>query len=151
MNIDPRQNRKVSISLVGLPVLLGILWGAHEWLAAHTVRAVFAADPATEIRNEIRQAVAAATQASERAERASMRAERTSDRLESYIRRQAIIEATQQLELLNDQLEDTRLWESANGRNTLSHDRIRDLEQRIRVRRGYIQCLETGRTDCELR
>jgi hypothetical protein len=66
-----------------------------------------------------------------------------------YIRRQELRDTRTALTRLEDQLNETLLWEAANGENTISLARKEDLEERIDIREIEIECLVTGGSDCD--
>ena len=72
----------------------------------------------------------------------------TSNQLIVYIRKEEIQAARGELRSLEDSMQETLLWESQNGENTISKARKDDIEDRIDDVEILIDCLDDGRDDC---
>lgn len=130
------KTKRITFSVGGLILVAGGLWGAHEYTSAHL--------------NDIFMPIAAAEELADKVDQALARSEENSERLVTFINRQELKEARQQLKDLLGQLQETLLWESANEENSISRARKRDLETDIDSQESYIICLEAGRRNCDL-
>jgi hypothetical protein len=123
-------------SIVGA---LSVIWTfggkVHDAVWRHVDLYVVSEVEAAELQAEVKAAAETATQA---AEAVTAIASQLSD----YIERQDLKEERGNLERLNGELTETRLWESANGENAMSRARKADLERRIAETQERIRCLE---------
>jgi len=126
---------KLKISVPALILLLAVVWKGDDGVIFWLDTAFISEVEAEEWTEQIKGAVEVANS--------------TSMMLLDYIRRQEIRDSRTALQRLEDQLEETLLWESENGENLISIARKNDIEDRIDVREDEIECLVTGGTDCD--
>lgn len=132
---DSLKKLKLTLSLPILLVLIGVVWKGDDGLIYY-LDGFFMSDVQAEgLADEVKVAVDTANM--------------TSMALLDYILRQELRDARTALTRLEDQLNETLLWESENGQNAISQARKTDLVERIGVREDEIECLEDGGTDCD--
>lgn len=134
LDLDSLKKAKLHISLPLLIALMLVVWkgddGIIYWLDASFVSEVEAA--------ELQEAVKGAVDT----------ANATSVQLITYIRREEIQAARAERRDLQDAMQETLLWESQNGENTISEARKDDIEERIEETEILIDCLDDERDDC---
>jgi len=134
LDLDSLKKAKLHISLPLLIALMLVVWkgddGVIYWLDASFVSEVEAA--------ELQEAVKGAVDT----------ANATSEQLITYIRREEIQAARSERRDLQDAMQETLLWESQNGENTISEARKDDIEERIEETEILIECLDDERDDC---
>ena len=134
LDLDSLKKAKLHISLPLLIALMLVVWkgddGVIYWLDASFVSEVEAA--------ELQEAVKGAVET----------ANATSEQLITYIRREEIQAARAERRDLQDSMQETLLWESQNGENTISEARKDDIEERIEETEILIECLDDERDDC---
>ncbi len=135
IDLDKLKKAKLHISLPLFFLLLAIAWKGDDGIIYWLDTAFISEVEAEEWTAQIKQAIDVSTT--------------TSITLLDYIRRQELRDTRTALLRLEDQLEETLLWESENGENTISLARKDDIEERIGVRENEIECLEEGRSDCD--
>ena len=126
---------KLKISLPVLLVIVAVVWKGDDGLIYYLDGFFMSDVQAEELADEVKGAVEVANN--------------TSMALLNYILRQELRDARTALTRLEDQMNETLLWESENGENTISIARKEDIEERIDVREIEIECLEDGGTDCD--
>lgn len=130
--------------IVSLSTMLGLggagLW-AHQRLGEHMDAHFTSTAEAQVLSDSVRSA-------SESARKAAESADSTSKALTAYISHQDLKDAKQRLNVLNEQLSGTKLWEATNPANEISRARKADLERQIAVLATYIACLEAERSYC---
>ena len=145
LDVDSLKKAKLHISLPLLIALMIIVWkgddGIIYWLDASFVSEVEAAELSEAVKGAVETANA------------------TSDLLITYIRKEEIVAARAERRDLQDAMQETLLWESQNGENTISEARKDDLEiqaadlgrarERIEETEILIDCLDAGRDDCD--
>ena len=134
LDVDSLKKAKLHISLPLLIALMIIVWkgddGIIYWLDASFVSEVEAAELSEAVKGAVETANA------------------TSEALIVYIRKEEIQAARGELRSLEDAMQETLLWESQNGENTISEARKDDIEDRIDEVEILIDCLDAGRDDC---
>ncbi len=133
-DVEQIQTLKLQISvplLLALMVVVwkgddGILWWLDETFVSHA--------EAGELAEQVKGAVDTANA--------------TSEQLITYIRKEEIQAARGELRSLEDAMQETLLWESQNGENTISEARKDDIDERIDEVEILIDCLDAGRDDC---
>jgi len=135
LDVDSLKKAKLHISLPLLIALMIVVWkgddGIIYWLDASFVSEVEAAELSEAVKGAVETANA------------------TSEQLISYIRKEEIQAARAELRSLEDAMQETLLWESQNGENTISDARKDDLDDRIDETEILIDCLDDGRDDCD--
>lgn len=115
---------------------IGAFWGFHEWVGkVHLPVHLMTRAEAQSLGEQVKAAA-------DTAKTAADAAKQTSDRLFDYIEREQLRDERAALERLEGDLQDTLLWENANGANDLSRARKTDLTRRIADARERIRCLE---------
>jgi hypothetical protein len=132
---DSLKKLKLKISLPVLLLIVGLVWKGDDGLIYYLDGFFMSDVQAEELAQEVKVAVSVANL--------------TSMALLDYIRRQELRDTRTALTRLEDQLNETLLWEAANGENTISLARKEDLEERIDIREIEIECLVTGGSDCD--
>ncbi len=132
---DSLKKLKLKISLPVLFLIVAIVWKGDDGLIYYLDGFFMSDVQAEELAQEVKVAVSVANL--------------TSMALLDYIRRQELRDTRTALTRLEDQMNDTLLWESENGENTISRARKDDLEERIDIRVIEIECLVTGGSDCD--
>ena len=134
LDVDSLKKAKLHISLPLLIALMIIVWkgddGIIYWLDASFVSEVEAAELSEAVKGAVETANA------------------TSEALIVYIRKEEIQAARGELRSLEDAMQETLLWESQNGENTISEARKDDIDERIDEVEILIDCLDDGRDDC---
>jgi acyl-CoA reductase-like NAD-dependent aldehyde dehydrogenase len=134
LDVDALKKAKLHISLPLLIALMLVVWkgddGIIYWLDASFVSEVEAAELSEAVKGAVETANA------------------TSQQLITYIRREEIQAARAELRSLEDSMQETLLWESQNGENTISEARKDDIDERIDETEILIECLDDGRDDC---
>jgi hypothetical protein len=143
IDIETLKKRKYVISGTSIAAFVVAVWWGHGWVGVHLDRYLVTEVEAQSIGQQVQQAARAATEAASAAESVG----RT---LDAYIKRQDLKDSRERLNLLNQQLGETQLWEAANGPNDITRARRADLSAQIVVTQNYIRCLEAGRPDCAL-
>jgi len=135
IDLDKLKKAKLHISLPVFFALLALAWkgddGIIYWLDTAFISEAEAEDWTAQIKGAVDVS------------------NTTSMMLLDYIRRQELRDTRTALLRLEDQLEETLLWESENGENQISRARKDDIEERIDVRENEIECLVEGRSDCD--
>lgn len=85
-----------------------------------------------------------------RAEGAVRVASDTSTALEVFLKRQEVRDIQRDMGTAKDQLDDLKLWESANGENAQSRLRRIELQNRIRTLEERKDCILSGRGYCDI-
>lgn len=132
---DSLKKLKLKISLPVMLLIVAIVWKGDDGLIYYLDGFFMSDVQAEELAQEVKVAVSVANL--------------TSMALLDYIRRQELRDTRTALTRLEDQLNETLLWEAANGENTISLARKEDLEERIDIREIEIECLVTGGSDCD--
>ncbi len=132
---DSLKKLKLKISLPVALLLVGLLWKGDDGLIYYLDGFFMSDVQAEELAQEVKVAVSVANL--------------TSMALLDYIRRQELRDTRTALTRLEDQMNDTLLWESENGENQISLARKEDLKDRIDIREIEIECLVTGGSDCD--
>ncbi len=135
IDVDKLKKAKLHISLPLFAVLLALAWKGDDGVIYWLDTAFISEAEAEEWTEQLKGAVDVAND--------------TSMALLTYIRRQELRDSRTALQRLEDQLNETLLWESENGENQISLARKDDIEDRIEVREDQIDCLEQGGTDCD--
>ncbi len=134
LDVDSLKKAKLHISLPLLIALMIVVWkgddGIIYWLDASFVSEVEAAELSEAVKGAVETANA------------------TSEQLITYIRKEEIQAARAELRSLEDAMQETLLWESQNGENTISEARKDDIDDRIDEVEILIDCLDAGRDDC---
>ncbi len=133
-DVEQIKKLKLQISVPLLLVILAVAWkgddGILYWLDDTFVSHVEAADLAEQVKGAVDTSNA------------------TSQALIAYIRKEEIQAARGELRSLEDAMQETLLWESQNGENTISEARKEDIGDRIDEVEVLLDCLEAGRDDC---
>ncbi len=133
-DVEQIKKLKLQISVPLLIALMIVVWkgddGVIYWLDASFVSEVEAAELSEAVKGAVETANA------------------TSEQLIVYIRKEEIQAARAELRALEDSMQETLLWESQNGENTISEARKDDIEDRIDDVEILIDCLDDGRDDC---
>ena len=129
INIDPAalKKKRISISVGGVIALIVILIGTHEYIADHTQSKFISTVRADEIAQVAQTALDKSTQANEN--------------LLTYIKRAEIKDVREKIEQYRDQIQETELWEAANGENQISKARKKDLSGRLELATEQRDCL----------
>lgn len=129
INIDPAalKKKRISISVGGAIALVVILIGGHEYVADHTQSKFISTVRADEIAQVAQTALEQSTQAN--------------NNLLAYIKRAEIKEVSEKIEQYKDQIQETELWEAANGENPISKARKKDLGSRLEIATEQRDCL----------
>lgn len=134
-DVEQIKKLKLQISVPLLIALMIVVWkgddGIIYWLDASFVSEVEAAELSEAVKGAVETANA------------------TSEQLITYIRKEEIQAARAELRSLEDAMQETLLWESQNGENTISDARKDDLDDRIDETEILIDCLDDGRDDCD--
>lgn len=126
---------KVTVSLGTIAVCALLLWGAHEYTVYHLDGVFMSAAQAESLTEKVEQALQKSTE--------------NSEQLLKFVHRIELSDAREQLDNLRGQLQETELWEAANGENEISQARKRDLRQRIDRQEDKVDCLERGEVNCD--
>lgn len=133
-DVEQLKKLKLQISVPLLIVLMAVVWkgddGIIYWLDTEFISEVEAADLAEAVKGAVDTSNA------------------TSQQLMSYIRQEELQAARSEKRALEDAMQETLLWESQNGENTISDARKDDLDDRIEEAEILIDCLDAGRDDC---
>lgn len=133
-DVEQLKKLKLQISVPLLIVLMVVVWkgddGIIYWLDTEFISEVEAADLAEAVKGAVDTSNA------------------TSEQLIAYIRQEELQAARAEKRSLEDAMQETLLWESQNGENTISDARKDDLDDRIEEAEILIDCLDAGRDDC---
>lgn len=132
---DSLKKLKLKFSLPVFLLIVAIVWKGDDGLIYYLDGFFMSDVQAEELAQEVKVAVSVANL--------------TSMALLDYIRRQELRDTRTALTRLEDQMNDTLLWESENGENQISLARKEDLKDRIDIREIEIECLVTGGSDCD--
>ena len=135
IDLDKMKKAKLHISLPVFFVLLALAWKGDDGIIYWLDTAFISEVEAEEWTEQIKGAVEVANS--------------TSMMLLDYIRRQELRDSRTALQRLEDQLNETLLWESENGENLISIARKDDIGDRIDLREDEIECLVAGGSDCD--
>lgn len=134
------KKHKVTISFGTVVFVAVCLYGLHQYLAHH-LKAIFIP---TAVAEELTQKV----------EKALMTSADNSATLLNFMRRQEVKDSREKINTLKGELQNTLLWESANGENEISRARKKDINEEILRYDNYISCVDRHPADfdvsCEL-
>ena len=120
----------------GTVATIAVLWGTHQWVATkHLPVHLLSRAEAQTLQQQV-------SEAATKAEAAATQAQETSEQLSLYLVRTELQALRDKLERAKSELQETLLWESANGgENDISRERKRDLNTRIRETDEQIRCM----------